>query len=242
METLVKTPDQSINDFMAKLSNLPKDRHTPPPPSPPVEANPELKNQLPGPWQRKWLAMGVTHPCVQLLANAAEAFCFDWVIQSPGPRLLYIHGATGTGKSHVGRKIADFCRCSAHLALKNMATTRSTMPSTGSYRWPELANEFREKNLGALRDLFEADFLFLDDAGAEDDPFNVVLDKFYQVLSRREKKFTVITSNISAHEWSSRDPRIMDRLMRNSKIVDLADVPSYAAWLRINKRPAQVSA
>lgn len=221
---------------MAKVMTLKPSAPVLPPPSPPVKIEPEFIRPLESAWQRKWLAMEVTHPRVQHLANAATAFCAAWINQDVGPRLLYLHGKTGTGKSHLGRKLEVYCRGSVHLALKNMPPGRDSMPSTGSFRWPELANEFREKNLSALPDLFAADFLFLDDVGAEDDPFKVVLDKFYQVLSRRENKFTVITSNISAPEWSAFDPRITDRLMRNSKLVDLQDVPSYAEWQRNRKK------
>lgn len=193
-------------------------------------------------WQQKWIALDVTHERLQKLATEAEAFCSRWVRQAPQGRLLVIHGASGNGKTHVGQAIERFCRLSTGHALKNMAATRSTMPSTGGYRWPELANDFRNKNDSVLRDLFEADFLFLDDVGAEDDPFNIVLDKFYQVLNRRENKFTVITSNKGVVEWSEKDPRITDRLMRNSVVIELKGVPSYAEWLRLNKRQMHVAA
>jgi len=172
---------------------------------------------------------------LQQLAEAAETLCGHWVKQCAGHRLLYISGETGTGKSHVGRRIERFCRMSSHVALKQMGRGRTAMPSLGYFRWPELANEFRDKSLSALRDLMEMDFLFLDDVGAEDDPFNVVSDKFYQVLSRRENRFTVITSNKSAPDWAQIDPRITDRLLRNSHIVGMNGVPSYAEWKRHNK-------
>ena len=83
-----------------------------------------------------------------------------------------------------------------------------------------------------------ADFLRLDDVGAEDDPFGEVKAVFYQVLSRREDKFTFMSSNLAAPEWSAKDPRITDRLLRNSVTLDMRDVPSYAEWLRVNQRAA----
>lgn len=210
----------------------------PPPPSPPVRPEPTFLRPLENAWQRKWLALEVTHERLVKLATEAMFFCQRWVQQSPEGRLLYIHGISGNGKTHVGEAIARYCRMSSHYALRAMPAHRTTMPSTGSYRWPELANDFRNKNESVLPDLFEADCLFLDDVGAEDDPWKVVLDKFYQVLSRRENKFTVITSNIAPPDWATQEPRITDRLLRNSVIVDLKGVPSYAEWLRLHSRAA----
>jgi DNA replication protein DnaC len=49
------------------------------------------------------------------------------------------------------------------------------------------------------------------------------------VLSRREQQFTVITTNIAPDNWNTRfDIRIADRLMRNTNVVDLSGVPSFA--------------
>lgn len=171
-------------------------------------------------WQRKWVALEVTHPRLQKLGDAAESFCSRWVNQDPV--LLYLCGPTGTGKSHVARSILRFCRASASRA------SRTRMLSGAAWRWPELADEFKAKNFSALEDLFTTDLAILDDLGAEDDPFNIAADKLCQILSRREKKFTVITSNKAPEEFAAIDPRIADRMFRNSKIVDLAGVTSFA--------------
>lgn len=171
-------------------------------------------------WQRKWIALEVTHPRLQKLADAAEMFCARWLKQNP--LLLYICGPTGTGKSHVARSILRFCRASASRV------SRTRMLSVAAWRWPELADEFKTKNFSALEDLFATDLAILDDLGAEDDPFNIAAEKLCQILSRREKKFTVITSNKAPEEFAAIDPRIADRLFRNSEILDLAGVTSFA--------------
>lgn len=186
-------------------------------------------------WQRKWIGLQVTHPKIQKLADAAAGFCGRWVEQMPNERLLFIGGVSGTGKTHTAEAIISYCRQSCHLAMKNMPRNRTQTPSVASWRWPELANEFRDKNISALPDLFETDCILLDEVGAEDDPFKVVADKLCQALSRREQKFTVITSNLMPPAFAEIDPRIGDRFLRNAKVIDLTGVQSFTELLRMKR-------
>lgn len=226
--TKVNAPHQAgrlIAGCMARLTTRNPNALRLPPSAPPAN-NPKMQTAFNRPlaneWQRKWIALEVTHPRLQKLADAAEMFCARWLKQNP--LLLYICGPTGTGKSHVARSILRFCRASASRV------SRTRMLSGADWRWPELADEFKAKNFSALEDLFTTDLVLLDDIGAEDDPFNVAADKLCQILSRREKKFTVITSNKAPEEFAVIDPRIADRLFRNSKIVDLTGASSYSQF------------
>lgn len=82
-----------------------------------------------------------------------------------------------------------------------------------------------------MDDAFENDLVILDDIGAETDQYKsgIPNDKLCQILSRREKRFTVVTTNIAPQNWMERfDGRINDRLCRNSVILDISGVPSYA--------------
>jgi DNA replication protein DnaC len=189
-------------------------------------------------WQQKWLGLELTHARLQTLADVAEQFCINWIHQTPNPGMLFICGITGTGKSHVAAGIERFCRLSRQLAINRMPGGATRTLSTGSWRWPVLADEFRAKNLSVLPDLFSTDFVLLDDVGAENDPWKEAADKFCQVLSQREHKFTVITSNLTPPEFAATDPRITDRLLRNSRVMDLAGVPSFSEWMLLNKRAA----
>ena len=80
-----------------------------------------------------------------------------------------------------------------------------------------------------MTDCLESSLLVLDDIGAENDPWKIAADRLCQILSRRERKFTVLTTNIKPADWPVKfDGRINDRLLRNSCIVDLTGVPSFA--------------
>jgi len=179
------------------------------------------------PWQQRRLALAVTHPKVQEMADAAEELCRRWLVNDP--QLLVLVGNTGTGKTHTAKAVAKFARASSVVAFESKAWGERKVPSVHYLSWPEAAGRFNEKNLGDMEDAISADLLVLDDVGAENDPFKICADKFCQILSRREFKFTVLTTNIAPSAWAEQfDGRITDRLMRNSKIVNLTGVPSYA--------------
>lgn len=73
-----------------------------------------------------------------------------------------------------------------------------------------------------MEDAFNSELVIIDDVGSENDPWKVCADKFCQILSRREKKFTVVTTNVKPEEWTERfDGRINDRLMRFSVVCQI---------------------
>jgi len=180
-------------------------------------------------WQQKWIKLDVVHPSLQELADAAQKFCARWFGNAPKPSLLVIVGNYGSGKTHVAQSIFRFCRTASFSSLETGAWGANHVPSAIYISWPEACTEFEQKIYGVLQDAIESDLVVLDDIGAENDPWKTCSDKLCQILSRREKQFTVVTTNIAPAEWASRfDGRINDRLMRNSVIVDISEVGSYA--------------
>jgi DNA replication protein DnaC len=147
--------------------------------------------------------------------------------------LLVLCGDTGTGKTHAARAISRYCTMASMTAFEGGKWGARRIPSTAFVPWPEAANQFGDKNFSAMDDCCGNDLVTLDDVGAENDPWKVCADKLCQILSRRENRFTVLTTNIAIEAWPTVfDTRISDRLVRNSKVVDMAGVPSYAARVR----------
>ena len=104
------------------------------------------------------------------------------------------------------------------------------VPSVSFIHWPEVAQDIRERKFASIADMKQEDLLVLDDVGAEQDPFKDVAATLCQVMSRREERFTVITSNVPIEKWPERfDTRVTDRLLRNSELVNLFGLPTYAA-------------
>src|SRR3989442_1424433 len=58
-------------------------------------------------WQQKWLALRVTSPGVQVMADEAKAFISRWIARlNTGPRLLVIAGPSGCGKTHCAKGVS----------------------------------------------------------------------------------------------------------------------------------------
>jgi DNA replication protein DnaC len=197
-----------------------------------------MKNPLKNKWQRKWLSLDVTHVKIQEMADAAQDFCARWMNNNPIPALLILVGDSGTAKTHTLKKILRFCSAAAHPAFDTGKWGSSKIPSVMYMNFPETASRLVKDDLSELPDIFMADLLGFDDLGAEDDQWKKCPDKICQILSRREKKFTVLTTNLSPQFWAGvvdeklkksvgYDVRIADRLLRNSTCVDLTGVPSY---------------
>lgn len=180
-------------------------------------------------WQQKWIGLDVVAPEIQSLATAAEKFCGRWFKNETDKSLIVIVGNYGTGKSHTAKAIHKFCATAAFSAFETGKWGCEQMPSAMFLSWPEAASQFNEKNFSVMTDAMNADLLIVDDIGAENDPWKICADKLCQVLSRREKKFTVVTTNIQPAEWAKVfDGRINDRLLRNSVVVDISNVPSFS--------------
>lgn len=207
-----------------------KENSTPPSSPPKMNKFPCEKE-----WQRVVLDLEVTHPKVQAMATAVQAFCSRWRRRASDGRLLVLVGNPGCGKTHAAKRAANWARGESFSCFSERFWNHP--PSTTFVAWPAMIqNAIRSKEFGCLEDLGTYDFLALDDIGAENDDFKTATDKLCQVLSKRADKFTIITTNIAPAEWPTRfDLRVADRLFRNSVIQDLTVVPSYAIWKRTHK-------
>lgn len=188
------------------------------------------RNPCSHPWQVRWLRLDCVHRKVQFAADEAMAFCKRWFTNSPHHTLLVLVGESGCGKSHIGKAIARYCESAASLAFDARKWDKGgRIPITTYVRWPEQTDHFKTGDYSMQEEMIDTDLLVLDDIGAEHDPSKNAADKLCQVLTRREKKFTVVTTNIKPLEWPTKfDTRIADRLMRNSVVVSMFDVGSYS--------------
>jgi DNA replication protein DnaC len=174
-------------------------------------------------WQKKHLRLEVTHPIIQEAAdhatNLAKWFATnERIFCKP---VLVLCGESGCGKTHIAKHLYRWAR----------TYSGRTGASIVYQSWAEACDLITEGYDGLVQDCMEADFLALDDVGAESDRYKtgIMVDKLCQILSRREERYTIITTNIGPAQWNSRfDIRVADRLVRNSEVCDMSSVPSYS--------------
>ena len=222
----INTPRNLIPATLASISTLPRRADKP------LNISPERKlneNPCKTLWQQKWLKLEVVHPLVQVLADAVQAYCHRWYFYELEKTLLVIVGDFGSGKTHAAKGVFRFALAASMAAFETNKWPRARFPQSLYLAWPECANEFNDRNFSVMHDAFDNELLIIDDIGAENDPWKLCADRLCQILSRRERMFTVSTTNVQPAQWSERfDGRINDRLLRNSVVVDLTGVPSFA--------------
>ncbi len=166
-------------------------------------------------WGKKWLKLDCHHKLIQDAATASEAFCGRWFRFNPKPSLLVLAGESNCGKTHIAKKISTWAQAAAMKAFEDGGgRTWKKFPSVVYLNWPEVVDSFRDNLNGSMNDMLDAGLLILDDVGAEYDPTQNATNKLCQILSRREKEFTIITTNITPESWPSKfDTRISGNSM-----------------------------
>lgn len=179
-------------------------------------------------WQVKWLGLDCYHDQIQEMADRVQKFCGRWFRNNPYPGMMVIAGDPNCGKTHVAKKIHAWAMQVGMKAYED-GYWKKGIPDSLYISWPEVADSFKQGYYLSVEDMMDASLLILDDLGAEHDPSKSAENKLCQILSRREFKFMVVTTNIRPQNWStSFDARVMDRLFRNSEVIDLFGLPSYA--------------
>lgn len=98
--------------------------------------------------------------------------------------------------------------------------------------WSDIAIEDKFDGDLLFKEACECDILLLDDVGSEVDKFktNEPKERLRKLLGEREKKSTMISTNVPVREWANVwDSRVEDRLFRNGALVfDMAGIPRFS--------------
>lgn len=121
---------------------------------------------------------------------------------------ISILGASGTGKTHCGRKLWK--------ALESKFNWQGTQHLQHEIYWPRFVFELRSGNsYDKLRAIMDWPALFLDDVGAERDTTGFAAEQLNTLLGCRVGKWTIITSNLTIEQIGNVEPRIADRIIRH---------------------------
>ena len=145
--------------------------------------------------------------------------CWEWekgIVDHPKfHSMLIISGPVGCGKTTICRRL--FRGLQRELLCENEWTTG-----------PDLCTAAGACDERLLEDCQNTRLLGIDDLGAEVDQFGRFAGRLGTLLSTRERRPTIITTNVPSSKWGSRwDERVQDRMLRNSLIFEFKATRSY---------------
>lgn len=178
--------------------------------------------------------MRLHHPQLQEMAHELYALSGDVFYKRQG-RMLVIYGENGSGKTHAARCFHKWFNL-VRLKIGPVLTTdqeghsQAQIPDSCLVNWPQIVDGFKQDQWLIVERLTSDYLVVIDDIGAEHDPSRIGIEKLYVILSRRELKFTIVTTNIPPEKWESAfERRISSRLYRNSTDIDLSQVPDWSS-------------
>lgn len=181
-------------------------------------------------WVEKWLMLATSHhPKLAALANTLHAFCSDmWEFPSLG-MLLVLCGPNGCGKTKSALAVNHWVNTVG--SSKPVSVKDGHVEWLDSYfaHWPGFMDETRDGASKLIEKLIAAPVLILDEVGGDHDPSQFGVTKLSRILSERDGKWTIVTTNIPPANWADAfDVRVESRLHRNSWVIDLDGVPDYS--------------
>jgi DNA replication protein DnaC len=151
---------------------------------------------------------------------ACTRFCCDMASGVTEARWITLAGRSGIGKTMLARGITRFFR--RHLdCLRDESQPGRYLRRGGLKQWGAVVGDMLSGDYSGIRDLRDDWFVALDDIGAEyERNKELSTAKLYEILSARERRFTVITANLSLAEIGDKlDNRIASRLLRHGSTV-----------------------
>ncbi len=144
--------------------------------------------------------------------------------------MLVLFGNNGAGKTHCAKHVLKWANFTAPALPFVMATEEHfKQPDAMLLHWPTFLDNLKDGQWELVDDAEAATLLIFDEIGGGHDPSRMGLDKLCRILSQRENKWTLVTTNLLPDAWEEAfDRRVASRLFRNSEQVDLSEVPDYS--------------
>jgi energy-coupling factor transporter ATP-binding protein EcfA2 len=189
-------------------------------------------------WGWRWTLTGCESPDERAkseeMLHEARSFVAD-MARGAEPRWLVLIGPSGCGKTYLAERITEWVKeFGRGLYLRERQRAgRDDAGSLWTYaqegpmfrRWQILLNRLRQGDYARL----EADctdwFKVIDDlgtgaTGADGEATAFAVQKMGELLDRRLRKWTVITTNFTRRQIAEQfDPRIASRLMRGGNVI-----------------------
>jgi DNA replication protein DnaC len=172
---------------------------------------------------------------LERMRDAAIQFCRDMASSSVRAYWLVLLGSSGAGKTMLTKAISAFFN--RHLDLLIDETVPGTSEGRAAYRrrggflsWERCCRKMIEDfDFGFVPQASDDWLVCLDDIGTEyERQKELSTSKLFSILCGRERRWTVITANLSIDAIQSRlDTRIASRMLRHGAVVIDVDVPDF---------------
>jgi len=171
-------------------------------------------------------------PELEKLVDECSKF-WGSVRRQESPKWLVLIGDTGTGKTHMAKKLCSFARMLTRLHGQGDLTlgprTDGRSYRSSFYSWPKVVGGFFRGDYDLVEDIRDEWFVAIDDIGSTRAKMDeLVIDQLFQILDGRHDKWTIITSNKSLQDLAAIELRIQDRLMRRGSQVVITETISYS--------------
>jgi DNA replication protein DnaC len=174
-------------------------------------------------------------PELEKMLCAAGQFCTA-VKLGHSPRWLSLLGDSGTGKTHLAKRIWDWL-CEYHRAGDFDLGTVVLDYSPRIIHWPSFVLDLRAgTEYERIRDMRRWPFLVLDEIGGERDNSGFAAEQLTTLVCCRTGRWTVLTSNLTLLELEKIDVRLASRMLRNGGAVIEVKAQDYSLRLQT---PAQ---
>lgn len=157
------------------------------------------------------------------MLEAAKKFESDF-LHNNRPSWLTFLGRSGTGKTFLARLIFEKAR-----RVPGLAWHRDLIQPVLESHWPQLLSSLRNGRYYLLDDLRDCNFLFLDELAIEHDPTGFAADKLCELLSQRQDKWTLLTTNLTSENIGIIDERILSRMVRGRSVLVDSDTVDFAS-------------
>jgi DNA replication protein DnaC len=168
-----------------------------------------------------------SEPCQVKALAEAKKFCSEMASGSWG-KWLTLAGSSGNGKTLLAKDIREWFK--AHVMGRQYIHATGSITSA-DYRfrtWSRCLSQIYAGEYGVVSDLSDEYLAIIDDIGAEHDPRKLGVSKLLDILNRRQRRFTVLTTNLLPQDIATElDTRIASRLIRNGSVVVTMDAVDW---------------
>jgi len=151
------------------------------------------------------------------------------------PIWLTLVGHSENGKSHIAGRIWEWLlaqepRIDASGFVCRPHKTAACQHEPRIINWTEfLDSDLRQGRMDVFNDISRWPLAVIDDIGAERDTTGFAAEKLYSLCVRRERKWTIITSNSTLEKLSDLDRRIYTRIFWHGNVVVEVNTAEYHA-------------